>query len=86
MANIKQIINVDNKYEQSGAIIQFTDSELVTLSNALYEYLKENGTNEYKDNLMDIVFIASQISQYGHMDNFAVSTLSYVVKNKKESE
>ena len=86
MANIKQIIHGDNKFQQSGAIIQFTDSELVTLSNALYEYLKENGTNEYKDNLRDIVFIASQISQYGHMDNFAVSTLSYVVKNKKESE
>lgn len=86
MANIKQIINGDNKFIQSGAIIEFTSNELVTLSNALYEYLKEVGTNERKDNLRDVIFIASQISQYGHMDNFAVSTLSYVVKNKKESE
>ena len=83
MANIKQIINGDDKFIQSGSIIEFTSSELVTLSNALYTYLKDTGTNEKKQNLKDIIYIASQISQYGHMDEFAIRVLNH---SKKDNE
>jgi hypothetical protein len=58
MAKIKQIINGDDKLIQSGAIIEFTSSELVTLSNALYGYLKDTGINESKNKLKDIIHIA----------------------------
>lgn len=84
MAKIKQIINGDDKLLQSGAIIEFTSGELVTLSNALYVYLKDIGVNENKKQLRDIVHIASQISQYGHMDEWAVSVLNRTVKDYEE--
>lgn len=80
MAKIKQIINGDDKLIQSGAIIEFTSSELVTLSNAIYEYLKVVEKNESRNKLKDIIHIASQLSQYGHMDNWAVSVLSCAIK------
>ena len=83
MAKIKQIINGDDKLIRSGAIIEFTSGELVTLSNALYTYLKDTGTNEKKQNLRDIVHIASQISQYGHMDEWAVSVLNHSTKEEE---
>lgn len=86
MAKIKQIINGDDKLVQSGAIIEFTSSELVTLSNALYAYLKDAGTSESKNKLKDIVHIASQISQYGHMDEWAVSVLNHSIENNEESK
>lgn len=86
MAKIKQIINGDDKLVRSGAIIEFASGELVTLSNALYEYFKEVGINENKKQLRDIVHIASQISQYGHMDEWAVSVLSRTVEDYKETE
>lgn len=76
MAKIKQIINGDDKLVRSGAIIEFTSSELVTLSNALYAHFKAVGVNENKKQLKDVIHIASQISQYGHMDEWAVSVLS----------
>lgn len=85
MAKIKQIINGDDKFIQSGAIIEFTPGELVALSNALYAYFKEVGVNENKKQLRDIVHIASQISQYGHMDEWAVSVLSRTAEDYKES-
>ena len=86
MAKIKQIINGDDKLITSGAIIEFTSGELVTLSNALYTYFKDVGVNENKKQLRDIVHIASQISQYGHMDEWAVSVLNRSVEDYKESE
>lgn len=76
MAKIKQIINGDDKLVTSGAIIELTSGELVTLSNALHLYFKQFDVNENKKQLRDIVHIASQISQYGHMDEWAVSVLS----------
>ena len=76
MAKIKQIINGDDKLIRSGAVIEFTSGELVTLSNALYAYFKDVSVNENKKGLKDIIHIASQISQYGHMDEWAVSVLS----------
>lgn len=85
MAKIKKIINGDDKLITSGAIIEFTSGELVTLSNALYTYLKEVGVNENKKQLKDIIHIASQVSQYGHMDEWAVSVLSRTVEDYKES-
>ena len=85
MANIKQIINGDDKLIRSGAIIEFTSGELVLLSNALYTYYKEVGANDgCKKELKDIIHIASQVSQYGHMDNWAVSVLSGT--DSKDSE
>lgn len=84
MANIKQIINGDDRLIQSGAIIQFTSGELVTLSNALYAYFKDRDTNEGEKKLKDIIHIASQISQYGHMDEWAVSVLRHSVEDHKE--
>lgn len=84
MAKIKQIKNGDDKLVQSGAIIEFTSGELVTLSNALYSYLKDAGTNENKKQLRDIIHIALQISQYGHMDEWAVSVLNRTVKDYEE--
>lgn len=86
MAKIKQIINGDDKLVTSGAIIEFTSGELVTLSNALYAYFKDVGVNENKKQLKDIVHIASQISQYGHMDEWAVSVLSRTVNDYEESK
>lgn len=86
MAKIKQIINGDDKLVTSGAIIEFTSGELVTLSNALYAYFKDVGVNENKKQLRDIVHIASQISQYGHMDEWAVSVLSRTVNDYEESK
>lgn len=86
MAKIKQIINGDDKLVTSGAIIEFTSGELVTLSNALYTYFKDVGVNENKKQLRDIVHIASQISQYGHMDEWAVSVLSRTVNDYEESK
>ena len=86
MAKIKQIINGDDKFVTSGAVIEFTSGELVTLSNALYTYFKEVGVNENKKQLRDIVHIASQVSQYGHMDEWAVSVLSRTVEDYKESK
>lgn len=86
MAKIKQIINGDDKLITSGAIIEFTSGELVTLSNALYTYFKDVGVNENKKQLRDIVHIASQISQYGHMDEWAVSVLNRSVEDYKESK
>lgn len=85
MAKIKKIVNGDEKLIQSGAVIEFTSGELVTLSNALYAYFKDVGVNEDKKQLKDIIHIASQISQYGHMDEWAVSVLNRSV-NKKENE
>lgn len=81
MAKIKQIINGDDKLVTSGAIIEFTSGELVTLSNALYTYFEKVGANvgvngKNKKQLRDIIHIASQVSQYGHMDEWAVSVLS----------
>lgn len=84
MAKIKQIINGDNKIVQSGAIIEFTSGELVALSNALYAYFKDVGTNENKNKLKDVIHIASQISQYGHMDEWAVSVLNHSIEDNKE--
>ena len=84
MANIKQIINGNDKFIQSGAIIEFTSGELVTLSNALYRYFKEVGIDKNKKQLKDIIHIASQVSQYGHMDEWAVSVLSGT--DSKESQ
>ena len=87
MAKIKQIINGDDKFVQSGAIIELTSGDLVTISNALYCYFKDKtGMNENKRKLKDIIHIASQISQYGHMDEWAVSVLNYVAENNKEDE
>lgn len=86
MAKIKQIINGDDKLVTSGAVIEFTSGELVTLSNALYAYFKDVGVNENKKQLRDIVHIASQISQYGHMDEWAVSVLSRTVNDYEESK
>lgn len=86
MAKIKQIINGDDKLIRSGAIIEFTSGELVTLSNALYAYLKDVGTNENKNKLRDIVHIASQISQYGHMDEWAVSVLNHSIEDNEENK
>lgn len=86
MAKIKQIINGDDKLITSGAIIEFTSGELVTLSNALYAYFKDVSVNENKKQLRDIVHIASQISQYGHMDEWAVSVLNRSVEDYKESK
>ena len=86
MAKIKQIINGDDKLVQSGAVIEFTSGELVTLSNALYAYFKDVGVNENKKQLRDIVHIASQISQYGHMDEWAVSVLSRTVNDYEENK
>lgn len=86
MAKIKQIINGDDKLVTSGAIIEFTSGELVTLSNALYAYFKDVGVNENKKQLKDIIHIASQISQYGHMDEWAVSVLSRTVNDYEESK
>jgi len=86
MAKIKQIINGDDKFVQSGAIIEFKSGELVTLSNALYTYFKDVGVNENKKQLKDIIHIASQISQYGHMDEWAVSVLSRTVNDYEESK
>ena len=86
MAKIKQIINGDDKHVQSGAIIEFKSGELVTLSNALYQYFKEVCMNEYKKQLRDIIHIASQVSQYGHIDEWAVSVLSRTVEDYKETE
>ena len=85
MAKIKQIINGDDKLVTSGAIIEFTSGELVTLSNALYAYFKDAGINENKKQLKDIIHIASQISQYGHIDEWAVSVLSRTVNDYEES-
>ena len=42
--------------------------------------------NENKKQLRDIVHIASQISQYGHMDEWAVSVLSRTVNDYEESK
>ena len=84
MAEIKQIINGDDKTTRSGAVIEFTSSELVTLSNALYTYFKDSDMNDARHKLKDIIHIASQISQYGHMDNWAVSILSATTKDDKE--
>ena len=86
MAKIKQIINGDDKLVTSGAVIEFTSGELVTLSNALYEYFKDVGVNENKKQLKDIIHIASQISQYGHMDEWAVSVLNRTVNDYEESK
>ena len=86
MAKIKQIINGDDKLVTSGAVIEFTSGELVTLSNALYTYFKDVGVNENKKQLKDIIHIASQISQYGHMDEWAVSVLSRTVNDYEESK
>lgn len=86
MAKIKQIINGDDKFVTSGAVIEFTSGELVTLSNALYTYLKVVRKNEVNNKLKDIIHIASQVSQYGHMDDWAVSVLSCVIKDNEESE
>ena len=83
MAKIKQIINGDDKPIQSGAIIEFKSGELVTLSNALYTYFKDRDTNEGENKLKDIIHIASQISQYGHMDEWAVSVLSSSLKDNE---
>lgn len=85
MANIKKIVNSDNKLIQSGAVIEFTSSELVTLSNALYMYFKEHDINEREKKLKDIIHIASQISQYGHMDEWAVSVLSRSIDSISEA-
>lgn len=86
MAEIKQIVNGDDKHIRSGAIIEFTSSELVTLSNALYTYFKDSDMNDARHKLKDIIHIASQISQYGHMDNWAVSVLSSSVKHNDKVE
>lgn len=86
MAEIKQIVNGDEKLIQSGAVIKFTSSELVVLSNALYTYFKGIDMNESKRRLKDIIHIASQISQYGHMDDWAVGALSASVKDDEEAE
>ena len=86
MAKIKQIINGDDKLVTSGAIIEFTSGELVTLSNALYAYFKNVGVNENKKQLRDIVHIASQISQYGHMDEWAVSVLNHSIEDNEENK
>lgn len=86
MAKIKQIINGDDKLIRSGAIIEFSSEDLVTLSNALYLYFKQFDVNENKKQLRDIVYIASQISQYGHMDELAVSVLSRSVEDYEESK
>ena len=86
MAEIKQIINGDEKFVTSGAIIEFTSGELVTLSNALYVYFKDAGINENEKQLKDIIHIASQISQYGHIDEWAVSVLSRTVNDYEKSE
>ena len=86
MAKIKQIINGDDKLIRSGAIIEFSSGELVTLSNALYEYFKGDNVNEKTKQLKDIIYIASQISQYGHMDEFAVSILKRSVKDYEENK
>jgi hypothetical protein len=86
MAKIKQIINGDDKLIRSGAIIEFSSGELVTLSNALYAYLKDDNVNEKTKQLKDIIYIASQISQYGHMEEWAVSVLSRSVEDYEESK
>lgn len=86
MANIKQIINGDNKLIHSKATIEFTDSDLITLTNALFHYFKDRELNEREKELKDIIHIATQVSQYGHMDNWAVSHLSYVFNKENEAE
>ena len=86
MAEIKQIVNGDDKHIRSGAIIELTSDELVVLSNALYSYLKTIKPTKAQCQLKDIIHIASQISQYGHMDNWAVSILSATVKDDRQAE
>ena len=86
MANIKQIVNGNGGFIQSGAIIEFTSDELVMLSNALCTYFKTDEMNETRYKLKDIIHIASQISQYGHMDSWAVSVLSDSVKNNEKAQ
>ena len=86
MANIKQIVHGDRKLIQNSAIIEFTSSELVVLSNALFAYSQNHDMTEGENKLKDIIHIASNISQYGHMDDWAVSVLSYSVKSNNEEE
>lgn len=75
MANIKSINNGDDRIIPSTATIEFNSGELVILNNALYEYFKGRNMSKNEKKLKDILHISSQISQYGHMDNWAVSRL-----------
>lgn len=75
MASIKSINNGDDRIIQSTATIEFNSDELVILNNALYEYFKDINMSKNEKKLKDILHISSQVSQYGHMDNWAVSRL-----------
>lgn len=75
MASIKSINNGDDRIIPSTATIEFNSGELVILNNALYEYFKDRNMSKNEKKLKDILHISSQISQYGHMDNWAVSRL-----------
>lgn len=80
MAKIREIVNSDNKLVESGATIEFKSNELVILSNALYMYYKAIEPTENMKELRIIIYTASQISQYGHLDECAVNVLSGATK------
>lgn len=76
MANIKSITHTDNRNEHSKAIIELTSSEIGIIANALYYYYENNKEmNEIGRELKNIITICREISTYGHMDDWAISTL-----------
>lgn len=87
MANIKTIIHTDNRNEHSKVTIELTNSEIGIIANALYYYYENyREVNEIGRELKNIITICREISTYGHMDEWAISTLVRKDEEKKNDK
>lgn len=80
------ILSIDkNKRE---VVIEFDSSELVALCNAIYHETKKEKVNPIIWRLDYGITVASNLSQYGHIDSFALGRMNqaYEKINEKSEE
>lgn len=75
------ILKIDK--EKREAVVVLDSDELVAISNALYEKEKNSIAKESDLRLHSEIIIARDLSQYGGLDNFSISS---IVKRRKKVE
>ena len=74
--------------EKSEAVIEFDSSELFALCNVIYHETKKEKVNPIIWRLDYGITVASNLSQYGHIDSFALGRMNqaYEKINEKSKE
>ena len=68
--NILSVSKTENE-----AVIGLDSTELVTLCNVLYQATKDDNAKAIVYQLYDNLMIARDLSQYGHIDGFCLSSI-----------